>query len=351
MERSGDVLDYARVLAEQQPSGKRHLLLGNGFSMAWKVSAFSYASLRSKADLSALSCDGDRLFEVLETNDFEVVIDRLSAMDRLIRVYDPDSPLIRKATDDASVIRDALASALAANHPHDVSGIPSSQYVAVRNFLAPYDCAYSVNYDLLLYWSTLQTGVDHLDVVGDDGFRADRDDPDAEWVTWDNIGTRRSQNVHYLHGALHLFDAGDRLKKLTWKRTSVPLLDQIRAALDRSEYPLVVTEGSSVQKVARIEHSAYLSGSYRSFGNIGGHLVVFGHGLASNDDHILEAIVRSKVTRLSVSLIGDPDLPRNGQLRERAEQLANRRHIATNGKRSLRVDFFDAGSAAPWGRP
>ena len=103
--------------------------------------------------------------------------------------------------------------------------------------------------------------------------------------------------------------------------------------------------------MARIEHSAYLSGSYRSFGNIGGHLVVFGHGLANNDDHILEAIVRSKVSRLSVSLYGDSDLPRNRQLRERAHQLAERRHIATNGKRNLQVDFFDAESAAPWGHP
>lgn len=232
---------------------------------------------------------------------------------------------------------------------HDVSAIPNTQYAAVRQFLAPYDCVYSVNYDLLLYWSTLQTEIDQLSVVGDDGFRADKDDPDAEWVTWDNIGTRRSQNVHYLHGALHLFDAGDRLKKITWKRTAVPLLDQIRSGLARNEYPLVVTEGSRDQKVARIEHSAYLSGSYRSFGNIGGHLVVFGHGLASNDDHILEAIVRSKVTRLSVSIFGDPDLQRNRQLRERAGQLAERRHIASDGRKTLEVDFFDAETAAPWG--
>ena len=336
-------------MLSHEVGGKRHLLLGNGFSMAWKASAFSYTSLRSKADLSALSCDGDQLFDALDTSDFEVVIDRLTAVDRLVRVYDAKSPLIKQATHDAGVLRDALASALAANHPHTVSALPHAQYAAARRFLSPFDCVYSVNYDLLLYWSTLQTEVDTLAIVGDDGFRADRDEPDAEWVTWDNIGTRRSQNVHYLHGALHLFDAGDRLNKLTWKRTSVPLLEQIRAALDRKEYPLVVTEGASAQKVARIEHSAYLSGSYRSFGNIGGHLVVFGHGLATNDDHILEAIIRSKVTHLSVSIFGDPTLKRNRELRERASQLADRRHIFTNGKKELTVDFFDAQSAAPWG--
>jgi hypothetical protein len=270
-------------------------------------------------------------------------------MDHLLGVYAPKSPLVKKVTGDASVIRDALASALAASHPDNVASIPDHQYVASRAFLKPFDCVYSVNYDLLLYWSTLQTGVDTLAVAGDDGFRADPDDPDAEWVTWDNIGTRRSQTVHYLHGALHLFDAGDRLKKLTWIRTSVPLIDQIRTALGRGDYPLVVTEGSSVQKLAKIDHSAYLSGSYRSFGNIGGHLFIYGHGLAQNDAHILEAIVRSKVSRLSVSLYGDPRIKRNQQLQRRAQQLADRRDVSTNVKRPLAVDFFDAESAAPWG--
>jgi hypothetical protein len=126
------------------------------------------------------------------------------------------------------------------------------------------------------------------------------------------------------------------------------LLDQIRKALEEGHYPLVVTEGSSAQKIAKIEHSAYLSGSYRSLGNIGGHLIIFGHGLGQNDDHILEAIVRSKVLRISVSVHGNPKSRRNQQLQRRAQQLADRRHIQSDGKKPLAVDFFDAASASPW---
>jgi len=242
------LLSYSDVLSKEV-QGKKHLLLGNGFSMAWKASAFSYASLRSKADLGSLSCDGDLLFEALETNDFEIVIDRLGALHRLLQVYEPSSSLINRASLDAGAIRDALAAALAANHPHNVAAIPNAQYTAARRFLAPFDCIYSVTYDLLLYWSTLHTEADMLDVAGDDGFRTDREDPDAEWVTWDNIGTRRSQNVHYLHGALHLFDAGDRLKKLTWKRTSVPLVDQVRTALARNEFRSWLLRGPPVKRL------------------------------------------------------------------------------------------------------
>jgi hypothetical protein len=37
-------------------------------------------------------------------------------------------------------------------------------------------------------------------------------------------------NVHYLHGALHLYRGDQRIKKLTWRRTDIALIDQIRRA-------------------------------------------------------------------------------------------------------------------------
>ncbi len=86
-----------------------------------------------------------------------------------------------------------------------------------------------------------------------------------------------------------------------------------------------------------------------AWGNIGGHLIVYGHGLGQNDEHVLEAIVRSNVLRLSVSLYGSPNSRRNQQLQRRAMQLADRRHIKTDGKKPLAVDFFDAATASPWG--
>jgi Domain of unknown function (DUF4917) len=340
-------LTFAQAL-KRSDANKRHLLLGNGFSIAWKSSAFSYGSLRDKADLSAMSCDGDELFRVLGTNDFEQVIEGLKAVEKILPGYDPDSGIGGRIASDADVIREALATALAAKHPDNVGVVSTAQYGAARSFLRHFDRVYSVNYDLLLYWCTLQE-TDELEVVGDDGFRADPDDPDAEWVTWDNIGSRSTQDVHYLHGALHLFDAGDRLKKLTWIRTSVPLLDQIRFALDRGEYPLVVTEGSSAEKLARLDHSAYLSGSYRSFGNIGGDLFIHGHSLSANDEHILEAIVRSKVSRIFVSLHGNPESQRNRGLRRRAQQLVDKRSNRSRGKKSLALAFYDSGSARVWG--
>src|SRR5204863_5736534 len=106
-----------------------------------------------------------------------------------------------------------------------------------------------------------------------------------------------SQSIHYLHGALHLFDAGAELRKYTWRNTGVRLIDQIRTALDAGMFPHIVTEGTADEKLTRIYHSAYLSKCLRSFANIRGGLMILGLAFSANDQHLFKTMVRSKVTR------------------------------------------------------
>ena len=68
------------------------------------------------------------------------------------------------------------------------------------------------------------------------------------------------QNIFYLHGALHVFDAENELKKYTWVRTGIRLIEQIRAALQANLYPLIVAEGQSQEKMARILHRCISAG-------------------------------------------------------------------------------------------
>ena len=75
----------------------------------------------------------------------------------------------------------------------------------------------------------------------------------------------QSSTVHYLHGALHLFDNSTEIIKYTWSKTDKAIVDQIRAALDEDKYPLFVAEGSSESKVERILHNAYLHKALGSF--------------------------------------------------------------------------------------
>jgi hypothetical protein len=113
---------------------------------------------------------------------------------------------------------------------------------------------------------------------------------------WHGESHANSQNVHYLHGAMHLYDAGSQLQKYTWVNTGKALVDQANEALARDLFPLFVAEGSSDQKLAKIQHSAYLPHNYKSFcsvcsqgGKTGTALFIFGHSLAGTDRHILDS--------------------------------------------------------------
>ena len=153
-----------------------------------------------------------------------------------------------------------------------------------------------------------------------------------------------AQNIHYLHGALHLFDAGVTIKKFTWVNTGVRLIDQIRDALRDNLYPLIVAEGSSSQKLERIQHSNYLSRSYRSFASIAGVLVIYGHSLGPSDEHIARLIQFSGIRYLYFSLHGDPLSPTNQRIIDTLLAI----HNARPQRKPIDVSFFDSSTAAVW---
>ena len=86
----------------------------------------------------------------------------------------------------------------------------------------------------------MQDDVDELDLLPDDGFRHPEADPNLPYVSWQQS---QSATVHYLHGALHLFDQGTEIIKYTWSKTDKAIVDQIREALDENKYPLFCCGG------------------------------------------------------------------------------------------------------------
>jgi hypothetical protein len=329
------------------PDGKKHVLLGNGFSRAWRDDIFAYAALLEQATFSALSPSARGAFDALGTTDFEVVMRALRAAAALAEHYaTTDVDLAKRFLRDADGLREVLVQAIANNHPSRPHEVSQNEYEHARAFLLNFDRIYTVNYDLLLYWSLMQEEL--LPAVPcDDGFRTP-DDGQAEYVTWE-IDGRHAQNVFYLHGALHLFDAGHELKKYTWKNTGIPLIDQIRSALSNNLFPLFVSEGESRQKVEKIRHSDFLTRGHRSLGEIGGTLFVYGLSMSENDDHIVRRIEKnSKLTHLCVGLYGNPASKGNKAIRKRAEAIAAAREQRRGRKKELRVSFYDTTSAAVW---
>lgn len=354
---------------------KRHLLLGNGFSISLFADRFRYASLLNSIDFQDAR-SARAAFDALGTTDFEVVIQALRQMVTLAPLYGVANDQQRHIASDAEALKALLVQAIAGRHPERPSEVTEDQYAACRRFLAHFGGdrrngrpdrrgnIYTLNYDLLLYWTLLHDQIlkrdvddDPLEIVfepseeirHDDGFRAPPDDWDAPHVTWDGEANH-SQCVFFLHGALHLFDSGVELQKICWERAGgLPLVDQVHQALDQGKFPLFVSEGSSESKLDRIRHSGYLHKGLRSFSEVcrkeASVLFIFGHSLADSDSHILNFIVRGKMPVIFVSMFGDVDSEENRALTAKAQQLVRARGELF----PLEVCFYDAATAQVWG--
>lgn len=355
---------FQEALEEAEKYGKKHLLLGNGFSIACKSEIFAYSSLFEEAK-KKMSVELAAIFEALGTQDFEKVIRALMDAAQIVGVYLPKAIRAKqRLITDSEQLKSDLIQAVAGTHPARPYDVSDDQYSACRMFLSNFlgdgmgGKVYTFNYDLLLYWTLMHEGeeteYDRVVLNHDDGFRKDSDNLDADYVEWQGEGaSNKGQNVHYLHGALHLFDAGHQLQKYTWINTGKALVDQANEALQNNAFPLFVAEGSSSSKQTKIMHSAYLHHNLKSFASVcavkannGKALFVYGHSFDSNDAHVLNKIGYGKINHLFVSLYGDPDSAANQKIRSNVDAIVALRSALGP---QLDVTYYDAVSAAVWG--
>nr|WP_321258898.1 DUF4917 family protein [uncultured Pseudodesulfovibrio sp.] len=351
------VITFQEAMAQAQATrvrnnpAKIHLLVGNGFSIALRPDIFTYTSLFSEANFADMPAV-QGVFDRLGTTDFEEVVWALERAATILPCYqDGSDQIVGQMAEDAQAIKEILVETIAGKHPERPFDITDDQYAHcigfLKNFLDARGKIYTLNYDILLYWALMKGKKaelgEELKLDFDDGFRSDMDDPDTPYVIWNN-GESRNQNVYYLHGALHLFDAGHELRKYTWNRTNEALVDQSREAINNGMFPLFVSEGSADKKMMKIEHSGYLHKALRSFTNITGVLFIHGMSLSPNDEHILRTIERGKICKLFIGLHGDPESDRSQAIIARAENMTRRRE-------NLEVHFYDSSSAAVWETP
>lgn len=337
-----ELMSFGDALALQPNERRRHLLLGNGFSIACRPDIFTYGALFDRADFAELGESARQSFDVLQTRDFELVMRALQQASEILGLYAPaEAALATRLREDAAALVEVLVRAIADSHPAHPFEIEEDEYLSARRFLSSFKNLYSLSYDLLLYWTAMQEFDEPFSF--DDGFRTPDDGPE-DYVTWD-VEKTDGQNAFYLHGALHVFDGGHQIQKFTWSNTGIRLIDQVREALKSDLFPLIVSEGASEDKLSRINHSNYLARGYRSFAKIGGTLYTFGVAFSENDAHILHLIEKNRrLSILCVGVYGDPDSPANRSMIERIEAMAARRPQ----RNPLVLGFYDAESAHVW---
>lgn len=325
------LLTFEQALSRVEDGGRPSLLMGNGFSRALRNDIFNYASLLDRADFGCREGPLRQLFDRLDTFDFEAVMRLLASTEIVLETYGGNDAVLNQVRQDQQLLKNALITAISRAHPERPHDVESAQFTAARLFLARFEQVFTVNYDLLFYWARNQGDLPPPDYETDDGFRRHQ--------VWHEYDT--GQEVHFLHGGLHIYEDDSSIRKLAHAPAEVAIIDQVHANLEQGKFPLFVSEPTSEKKRKRIERNPYLNYCYRALRGLEGTLFILGHSMDANDGHIFEQVKASRVTKVLVSIHGNEYSETNTRTK------ANARAFLENARRS--VEFFDADTASIWG--
>lgn len=296
------------------------LLIGNGASLAvWRK--FAYFSLFDEAKTTQsrpLSPTELSVFRALDTSNFEQV---LSALKNSIRVnaaltINSSSPRHRYFA-----IKEALIHAIRSVH------IPWSQMQAsslecINRALSQYQTVYSGNYDLLNYWAVMQAPAAFEEL-----FRG----PDSTFDLGNHDRQSSATRMLYLHGGMHLVKNIDGSTRLLNSSESTLLASF--AINHLGDIPLFVNEGSSADKLKAIRSSDYLAFCYSQLARPKETLCIFGHSLAAQDQHLVQALQQAGLKTLAISIY-----PHNPLFIAQQKQ----HYTALFAEQAVELRFYDA---------
>lgn len=331
-----DILDECRDCS-------KNLLLGNGFSVAYDRAVFDYQNLIND---SKLPLKIKKIFNIFNTNDYELFLNNLKILSEIFHNRNIAVEMINLM----QLIKRDLVRTILSKHPKSQFEIEIERKENTLLFLLNFDKIFTLNYDLLLYWTIMY----YLDIKNgkvcseyisansnyklDDGFN-NNSPYDCVWTN--NRGT---QNVYYIHGALPIFYDNTNTYKIKYDvYNNVSLLKQIKDYIKGNVSPLVITEGDSDNKLQWIKQNRYLNDCYQQLGRMKDILFIHGHSLDENDKHIFEAINANQNIKAVYISVYNPS-ENEETIRQKAYELFNER---INNK-SLSVEFYNAQSVALW---
>jgi len=304
------ILDFSECI--NLSTSKKHLVLGNGFSVDLFPQIFNYKKLSEKITDPKIKA----VFNEFNTSDFEFVVLKLTESLKVLNYYDSEKDIYNSVKDDAEKLKEILISVITQSHPENPTLITDNQYKSCFEFLQHFEEGrkYTFNYDLLLYWVYMHFLGDPITPLkSDDGFRTDWDDDSM--VTWE-IGREHQQNLYYIHGAMHIFkDEKSAIQKYTWRNGNKTIGQQVKESIEANKFPVFISEGTTEHKLKRIKENGYLSRSFSSIKSITGDIFIFGHSIRDEDDHVFDIINTNRgLKKIFISLFGNKDSEENKKI-------------------------------------
>jgi hypothetical protein len=312
------------------------LLLGNGASIAVD-SRFSYKSLYEKAVTNNfIRPEVQKIFDEYEINDFEAILEAVENAQRV------NSALLIKEKKTAAsyrIVKNALIRTIQSIHPGQSAVL--GRLNNATDFLRKFDVVLSLNYDLLLYWTILHANQDNPRMKFKDCFVGSGYSFKYDWEEMEKTirGESKSILCFYPHGNLAI--VRDNYGEDTKVIAGAKLLSSIVRKWNTGFSPLFVSEGTSLQKLASIRVSSYLSRVYNSvLPNVGETLVIYGTSFQRNDEHIYKALIEGNVKKVAISI----HKPSNSNWQLRCKEI----DTMLNKIKAIEIKFFDAESKGAW---
>ena len=318
------------------------LILGNGASISVSEN-FNYSSLYEKAfnDQEELI----NIFEHYETKDFEFVLDKLwhtNKINKFLKIDDND-----KVFNKYKNIQERLIETIINNHVNYNFIFFDSK--KIYEFIKQFRFVFSLNYDLVLYWSFLE-GNDHYNKYFKDCFINNKFEDDWEYLNQPHPNADGVTLIFYPHGNLVLAKTKEGFERKISAQKDDLLEDIFDEWSENNSRPLFVSEGSSKKKLETINRSKYLSTVYFDMmTSIDGDICIYGWSLSKNDIHIIKQLFskNNNINKIAISIYKKN--VEEEELLEQMEEIKMRvRKYARRANMDPEIIFFDASSDGCW---
>ena len=320
--------NYNNIKKDYNPN----ILIGNGFS-ASIFNDFLYKGLFQLCIKENLLKSSDlALFKKFDTVDFEYILRLLYITSEVNKTTKQGFKNHGKKYES---IKNALIEAVQKIHPKHNFLENNGSLVKVLKKLSFYKKIFTLNYDLIPYWSIMEQKSKFTDLFFN-----------GEYFDISNVSFSGKIPIYYLHGSLYLYREkhdsflleDTKTRKL---KSKGDLLETLKESFEKGQGPLFVSEGSegkNNQKLIKINSNQYLRFCYDELKKISGNLTIIGASLSPADSHIIDAIKENtNLDNIAISI---------WKGKQSKEQIYKEEHriISLLHKEKRKIVFYDSDS-------